>query len=311
MSKTDPVTKAEVQQAREQLQRQGRKVTYAALRQELGERGSLSTIAKYLKEIEGELDGSSASPAVQEALGTLWELALSHARKESAASVEKLSKQQQETLAEVERLEGEIRLQRETIAARDAQLTEGSRLMGEQSQEMQRLTKLIDSETGRANALQVELGAANERQMTAVRDVEQRLLAEQKRADEYRVKLGEVELAGVRIQAKLEAEVSRLQADASQAALKVSAAESRVGDIVAELERARGTLESERASASTERAEYRREIQDLRQKLEAAQLSALREASVAAEREKALSSALLDQRLLAQQLKDLTKEQGA
>ena len=80
--KTDPVTREEVLQVRQALLSQGKSASYARIRAALGDRGSMSTIGRYVNEIEAEEKVSSDSPSAKEALGNLWQQARAAVLKE-------------------------------------------------------------------------------------------------------------------------------------------------------------------------------------------------------------------------------------
>jgi len=105
--KSESVTREEVKNARSTLISQSKKVTHGAVRVALGNRGSFSTIGRFLGEIEAEEKISSDSPAAQEVLGKLWSEARTAVQAEFAAKLEEQIERTAELQEEVVRIENE------------------------------------------------------------------------------------------------------------------------------------------------------------------------------------------------------------
>jgi len=102
------VTKEDVAWARDQLKAAGKKVTPGALRSALGDRGSLSTISQFKKELDEDERNSKDDSEALEAFRALWSKAEQAGRSQRDEEVRDL----QETIAELEveapKLEGEV-----------------------------------------------------------------------------------------------------------------------------------------------------------------------------------------------------------
>lgn len=115
--KNEPVTREEVKIARNTLISQGKKVTHNAVRSALGDRGSFSTIGRFLAELEAEDKVSSDSPSAQAALGQLWAEARNAVQKEYESKLEEQLERNTELQEEVVRLEGEATHHEKELAA--------------------------------------------------------------------------------------------------------------------------------------------------------------------------------------------------
>lgn len=152
-SKPDPVTLDEVRNARSALIKQGKKPTHVAVRAELGNRGSFSTIGRFLGEIETEENKTSESPKAKETLNAIWAQANAAAEEAFREKLALSDERNAELHDEIVRLEQEL-------ANANDDLTEARKQNAETSETLRKtVTDLQEARSGKDMAISGRLEA--------------------------------------------------------------------------------------------------------------------------------------------------------
>lgn len=131
------IAKEDVVNAIEALTAERKKPTIAALHAFLGNRGSLTTLVRFKREIDAECASGNGSEQSLKAFRELWQLAAAEGRKQSQTEVADLLQTVDELAAENERLVGQLAETNQRLANMVRQRDE---LIGELSRASEQVT---------------------------------------------------------------------------------------------------------------------------------------------------------------------------
>jgi chromosome segregation ATPase len=187
------ITKEDVTKAIAALKTAGIKTTRQAVHAFMGSKGSMSTVVKFMRELESEEKKTSATPEEEEAFHTIWNSAKDEGRAERDETIKDLEDAITTLSSEVEALTGEstaLRAQaadaikkHEEAAAREIKLRDdltsatekGERnatklveVMENHQQEAQHLRLQLDQANSRAHAFELDLAGARAKLEVAI-----------------------------------------------------------------------------------------------------------------------------------------------
>lgn len=272
--KKDPVTKEDVKAAVDRLIGDGKKVTQRAVLDAIG-RGSFSTVAKYLAELEAEETNHFSSPPVRELMGKLWEQATAAAAKGFEDRLKAAQEERQEVVRETQRLETAL-----TKAEADRELAQSQKdelisTLGKLTEEASKLRESASIAERQMEVLRKELSDAQTRHADARHEHSAALRAAELKYQNSSEKWALAEIEHTRSHAKLEQEVLRFRSEKDAADAAVRDARSRVVELMEENVQLRTRLDEERSRTDAIRGQLTARTEGLQDRLERVQTERL------------------------------------
>lgn len=245
MDKPPPLSRADIEAAIAKLQADGTKPTYENIRAHLG-RGSLTTIGKFLAQISHEKNNDAQSPAAQEVLTRIWDMAVGAAKAEIIANNQETEKRLSVAVKETESLETEVaRLQQElseTGKGRDEAIASMQRSLAAVEEERRKASVAADQvRTLTADVAEHQLrnAAAAASHATAIRDLEKQLR-------DSTAQISATQIAALRSQQEVEAKLIAAETERNAAVEKCREFETRQADQQKQFETWRQSMVTEK-----------------------------------------------------------------